>query len=50
MANSIDPDQTPQNAASDLGLHSLQRPICPNVKGYYGSHGSPRSGTAERDV
>ena len=22
-ANSADPDQTPQNAASDLGLHSL---------------------------
>ena len=25
-ANSIDPDQTPQNAASDLSLHCL--PIC----------------------
>ena len=23
-ANSVDPDQTPQNAASDLGLHCLQ--------------------------
>ena len=22
-ANSVDPDQTPQNAASDLGLHCL---------------------------
>ena len=22
-ANSVDPDQTPQNAASDLGLHSF---------------------------
>ena len=24
LANSADPDQTPQNAASDQGLHSLQ--------------------------
>ena len=31
MANSVDPDQTPLNAASDLGLHGLQRPICPNT-------------------
>ena len=23
MANSVDPDQTPRSAASDLGLHSL---------------------------
>ena len=23
VANSVDPDQTPQNAASDLGLHYL---------------------------
>ena len=23
-ANSVDPDQTPHNVASDLGLHSLQ--------------------------
>ena len=26
-ANSVDPDQTPRSAASDLGLHCLQRPI-----------------------
>ena len=25
LANSVDPDQTPQNAASDLGLHCLQK-------------------------
>ena len=25
MAKSVDPDQTPQNVASDLGLHCLQR-------------------------
>ena len=35
MAGSIDPDQMPSSAASDLGLHCLQRPICPNTKGYY---------------
>ena len=27
MANSVDPDQTPRSAASDLGLHCLQSPI-----------------------
>ena len=26
-ANSVDPDQTPRSAASDLCLHCLQRPI-----------------------
>ena len=31
MANSVDPDQMPHYAASDLGLHCLQRPICPNI-------------------
>ena len=31
MANSVDPDQMPHSAASDLGLHCLQRPICPNT-------------------
>ena len=30
MANSVDPDQTPQNVASDLGLHCLVRPIFMN--------------------
>ena len=28
MVNSVDPDQMPHSAASDLGLHCLQRPIC----------------------
>ena len=37
MANSVDPDQTPRAAASDLGLHCLQRSICSNTYGYYGS-------------
>ena len=36
MANSVDPDQMPHSVASDLGLHSLLRPVCPNSKGYYG--------------
>ena len=31
MANSVDPDQMLHSAASDLGLHCLQRPICPNT-------------------
>ena len=37
MTNHVDPDQMPQSAASDLGLHCLQRPICPNTKGFPGS-------------
>ena len=37
MANSVDPDQTPQKAASDLGLHFLQMPDCPNNDSKYGS-------------
>ena len=35
MANSVDPDQTPHSVASDLGLHCLHWPICPNTWGYY---------------
>ena len=31
MANSVDPDQMLHTAASDLGLHYLQKPICPNT-------------------
>ena len=31
VANSVDPDQTPRSAASDLGLHCLLRPVCPNT-------------------
>ena len=39
MAKSVDPDQTPRLAASDLGLHCLLRPVSPNIKGLlrYGS-------------
>ena len=36
MANSVDPDQTPRFAASDLGLHSLLRPLIPSIQVYYG--------------
>ena len=32
MANSADPDQMPQNAASDLGLHCLQSLSVPILK------------------
>ena len=37
MANSVDPDQMPHSVASDLGLHCLQKPICSNTYGYYGT-------------
>ena len=33
MANSVDPDQSPRFAASDLGLHYLHRPVRPNSQG-----------------
>ena len=36
VANSVDPDQTPRSAASDLGLHCLPRPVFANTKGKYG--------------
>ena len=35
MANSVDPDQTKHSVVSDLGVHCLQRPICPTTKSYY---------------
>ena len=31
MTNNVDPDQTPRSAASDLGLHCLQMPVCINT-------------------
>ena len=31
VANSVDSDQTMHSVASDLGLHCLLRPICPNT-------------------
>ena len=37
VANSVDPDETPQNAASHLGLNCLLRPVCPNTYGKYGN-------------
>ena len=39
MANSVDPGQTPQNAASDQGLHCLLGPVCPNSQGKYSRRG-----------
>ena len=32
VANSVDRDQTPRSAASDLGLYCLLRPVCPNIR------------------
>ena len=32
MTNRRDPDQAPLSAVSDLGLHCLHRPICPNSR------------------
>ena len=31
LANNVVPDQMPHSAVSDLGLHCLQIPICPNT-------------------
>ena len=36
MANSVDTGQMQRFAPSELGLHCLKRPVCPNTKGYYG--------------
>ena len=36
MINSVDPDETPRNAASHLGLHCLPRPASPNTYDKYG--------------
>ena len=30
-ANNVYPDQTPHVSASDLDLHCLTRPVCPNA-------------------
>ena len=38
MANSVDPDQTAPEEQSDLGLHCLLRPICPNTYNFYGTN------------
>ena len=31
MENSADPEQTLYSGMSDLGLHCLLRPVCPNI-------------------
>ena len=36
-ANNIDPDQTAPQEQSDLGLHCLHRPTCPNIYNLYGN-------------
>ena len=35
VANSVDPDETPRSAASQLGLYGYLRPVCPNTYGKY---------------
>ena len=48
-ANSVDPDQTPQNAASDQGLHCLQMSLLLNARhkcficGYHSGTISPNT-------
>ena len=32
VANSVDPAQTPHDAASELGSHCLLRPVCPKTQ------------------
>ena len=35
MPISVDPDQMPHFAASDLGLLCLLKPVCSNTQGFY---------------
>ena len=37
VANSVNPDETPRSAASNLGLHCLLWHVCPNTYGKYGN-------------
>ena len=39
VANSVDPDEIPQNVAyaAHPGLHCLLRAVCPNTYGKYGT-------------
>ena len=32
MANNVEPDQMPHSVAYYLGLHCLQRPLCPILR------------------
>ena len=41
MVNSVDPDQTPHIAASDLGLHCLLRHVCQNIYNVRDISGNP---------
>ena len=47
ITNRVDIDQT---APSDLGLHCLLRPICPNISNYYGNTISGKDGIKETHV
>ena len=35
VANSVDPDQTPRSAASDLGIHCVLSPVSPNISCFF---------------
>ena len=37
VEDSVDPDQTPRSAASDLNPHCLFRPVFPNTRSKYGN-------------
>ena len=37
ITNRVDTDQTAPKEQSDLGLHCLLRPICPNISNFYGN-------------
>ena len=49
MENSVNPDQTPRSAASDLGLHCLLRPVIPNTEKVW-SINTLRNGSAPDQV
>ena len=37
VENSVDPDQTALQEQSFLGLHCLQKPVCPKTEDHYGN-------------
>ena len=49
ILKSVDPDLTWRSVATDLGLHSLLRPVCPRVNVVYRFHISPPAGTQRSD-
>ena len=49
VANSADPGRTPHSAASDQGLHSLLKPVCPNTWWKYEYNNLIKSNPFHRD-